>query len=176
MNSVKPPGGKRQRAVRAALAFVLGIFVWSNAHLPRSLPSDRADRIVVEKSKRLMTLYKQGRALAEYRVALGREPRGPKRVEGDRRTPEGNYKIVGRNPASAYHLALRIDYPSDADRKREARPGGDILVHGLPNALGFLGRLHRLADWTRGCIAVTNWEIDAIAEMVPDGTPIEIRP
>lgn len=176
MISVKPPASLRQRTWRVLAAFLLGLVLWGNARLPRPLPSDQADRIVVEKGKRLLTLYKGNDVLETFRVALGREARGPKRIEGDLKTPEGEYRIVGRNPASRYHLALRIDYPNRTDRARETRPGGDILLHGLPNELGWIGRLHRFVDWTRGCIAVTNWEIDAIAEIVPDGTPIEIRP
>jgi murein L,D-transpeptidase YafK len=115
-----------------------------------------------------------------YDVALGEEPVGPKEREGDGRTPEGLYVIDGRNPQSRYHRSLRISYPGPEDAARAAKlgvsPGGDIMIHGLQNGLGWIGALHRTHDWTRGCIAVTNDEIEEIWDLVPDGTPIEIRP
>lgn len=139
-----------------------------------------ADRVVVEKAARRLHLYAGERLLASYAVALGGRPQGHKQREGDGRTPEGLYRISGRNPGSRYHLALRVSYPDARDRARAAAagvdPGGDIMIHGLPNGLGWLGRLHRLFDWTEGCIAVTNAEIEEIWHAVPDGTPIEIRP
>jgi murein L,D-transpeptidase YafK len=152
------------------------------AHWPSpALPADTvADAVLVEKSARRLTLLRDGQPLKVYRVSLGRQPVGPKQREGDRRTPEGRYIIDRRNPASGYHRALHVSYP-DADDVARARalgvpPGGDIMVHGIRNRLGWLGRLHRLADWTQGCIAVTNPEIRELWRAVPDGTPIEIRP
>lgn len=152
------------------------------AHWPtRGLPADaRADAVLVEKSARRLTLLREGQPLKVYRVSLGREPIGAKVREGDRRTPEGAYTIDYRNPASGYHRALHVSYP-DADDVARARelgvpPGGDIMIHGLRNRFGWLGRIHRAADWTQGCIAVTNPEIREIWGAVPDGTPIEIRP
>jgi murein L,D-transpeptidase YafK len=111
---------------------------------------------------------------------LGRNPVGPKLREGDKRTPEGLYAIESHNPRSSFHRALKVSYPSAADRiaaaKRGVAPGGDIMIHGIRNGLGFIGRLQRRLDWTAGCIAVTNPEIEEIYRAVPDGTPIEIRP
>ena len=140
--------------------------------------SRQADFILVDKSDRTMTLYSRGAALKTYTgLQLGGEPLGPKRFEGDERTPEGRYAIDARNPASAYHLSLRISYPSEADRAyaaaRRRSPGGDIFIHGQPNMLPF-GRAP--GDWTDGCIAVSNGEIEELWRAVPDGTPIEIRP
>jgi murein L,D-transpeptidase YafK len=142
--------------------------------------TDRVDRVLVEKAARRLTLLSEGKAVRVYDVALGEEPVGPKEREGDGRTPEGLYVIDGRNPQSRYHRSLRISYPGPEDAARAAKlgvsPGGDIMIHGLQNGLGWIGALHRTHDWTRGCIAVTNDEIEEIWDLVPDGTPIEIRP
>jgi len=104
----------------------------------------------------------------------------PKEREGDGRTPEGHYIIDSRDAASNYHKALHISYPNQQDRARAAKlgvpPGGAIMIHGLPNGMGWLGSAHRLYDWTLGCIAVTDEEIDEIWNMVPVGTAVEIRP
>ncbi len=143
-------------------------------------PGTRADRILVVKSRRAMTLFRSGAELRTYDVALARGGMAPKRREGDALVPEGRYTISGRNPRSAFHLALRISYPEPRDvaaaRARGEPPGGDIMIHGLPNGLGWLGALHRRADWTAGCIAVTDAEIEEIWRVVPDATPIEIVP
>lgn len=137
-----------------------------------------ADRIVIEKHAHTLTLYRQGKVLKTYRVALGRGGIGPKVQAGDNRVPEGLYKIVGRNPHSAFHRALKVGYPTpDQVRQAQARgvdPGGDIMVHGIRNGLGWVGSLQRQVDWTKGCIAVTDREIEEIWHNVPDGTPIEI--
>jgi murein L,D-transpeptidase YafK len=148
--------------------------------LPAGAPTVTADRIVVVKTDRTLTLYRGTQVLRTYKVALGRTPVGPKQEEGDGRTPEGVYVISGRNPQSAFHRSLRISYPNAADRRRAAarrvRPGGDIMIHGLPNGMGALGAAHVSRDWTEGCIAVTDAEIEEIWRMVPNGTRIEIRP
>jgi murein L,D-transpeptidase YafK len=139
----------------------------------------KADRIMLIKSERKLLLLTNGHVLKTYKVALGRNPIGPKIKAGDGKTPEGLYIIDRHNPNSSFHLSLHISYPSDADRNRAYRagasPGGDIMIHGLKNGLGWIGPLHRLVDWTQGCIAVTDKEIDEIAALVPDGTPIEIQ-
>jgi murein L,D-transpeptidase YafK len=138
------------------------------------------ERVLVEKSARRLTLWFAGFAVREYRVALGSDPVGDKLRQGDGRTPEGHYTIDARNPGSEFHRALHISYPSAADvrRAREAGrdPGGEIMIHGLPNGAGWVASEHTKFDWTEGCIAVTNEEIDEIWELVADGTPIEIRP
>lgn len=138
------------------------------------------DSIVVEKSTHRMSLFKDGQLLRTYRVALGRGGPEPKAREGDARTPEGTYFIDRRNPRSCCHLALHISYPNAADvaaaRARGVSAGSDIEIHGLRRGLGRLGRFHRVMDWTHGCIAVTDSEMEEIWRAVPDGTPIIIKP
>ena len=139
-----------------------------------------ADRIQIIKSTRTMTLFSGDTALRIYRVALGTSPIGPKRLEGDHRTPEGIYTIDAKNPQSRFHLSLHVSYPSAVDREQArklgARPGGAIMIHGLAPSFAYLGALHRKVDWTDGCIAVTNSEIEEIWKLVPVGTRVEIRP
>lgn len=139
-----------------------------------------ASRVEVIKHRRILRLYAGDRVLKEYSVALGGEPIGHKLREGDERTPEGIYTLDYRNRHSAFHRSVHISYPSPADQLRAGTngvdPGGMIMIHGLPNKLGWVGRLHRLFDWTDGCIAVTNPEMDEISSAVPDGTRIEIKP
>ncbi|HUX80208.1 MAG TPA: L,D-transpeptidase family protein [Alphaproteobacteria bacterium] len=145
------------------------------------LQSFKVDKVVVHKSKRTLILEGQGRVIKSYKVALGRSPQGHKEQVGDNKTPEGRYIIDRRNPRSAnYHKALHISYPNREDcsnaKKKGCLPGGDIFIHGIRKSLRFLGKAHSLTDWTRGCIAVSNDEIDEIFELVQEGTPIEIRP
>jgi murein L,D-transpeptidase YafK len=139
-----------------------------------------ADRVLVEKAARTLTLFSGDRVLKKYPIRLGRHPSGPKVREGDGRTPEGRYRVDYRNPRSGFHLALHVSYPGQKDLAHAAAAGvpagGDVMVHGLPNGLGWVGRLHRLIDWTNGCIAVTDREMEEIYRAVPDGAPIEIRP
>ncbi|MDE0855509.1 MAG: L,D-transpeptidase family protein [Nevskia sp.] len=147
---------------------------------PPALAPAQADRVLVEKAQRRLTLYRAGVPIRSYRVALGRQPLGPKQRAGDGRTPEGLYLVDGHKADSAFHQALHLSYPNAQDRARAAAlgvpPGGDIMIHGLRNGLGWIGPLHRLSDWTRGCIALTDPEIDEVARLVPDGTVVEIRP
>jgi murein L,D-transpeptidase YafK len=141
---------------------------------------NQADKIVILKSARSMTLFSGGKVLKIYKVALGSAPVGPKRVEGDHKTPEGNYVIDAKNPHSQFHLSLHISYPSAADRETARSmgrpPGGAIMIHGLAKTFAYLGPLHRQTDWTDGCIAITNAEIEEIWTLVPVGTSVEIRP
>jgi len=136
------------------------------------------DYLIVDKSERLMVAYAGGQPVKAWRgLQLGDAPEGHKQFEGDERTPEGRYYIEGRNPGSAYHLSLKVSYPNPADRafaRGQGRsPGGDIFLHGQPNNLPF-GRMP--GDWTDGCIALSNAEIEELWRIVPDGTAIEIRP
>jgi len=139
-----------------------------------------ADRVLVRKAARTLSLFRGDELLRSYHVALGKHPVGHKQQEGDGRTPEGHYVLDYQKADSSFHRALHVSYPSPADvaaaKARNVPPGGQIMVHGLRNDLGWLGRLHRLKDWTNGCIAVTNSEIDEIARVVPVGTPIDIEP
>ena len=157
-----------------------GIAAW--AHWPHSPLPDGvvADRVLVRKSARELDLYDGGKLLRTYPVALGADPIGAKGRKGDGRTPEGRYVIDYRKGDSAFHRALHISYPRRdqvaAARLRGEPPGGLIMIHGLSNGRSWLGRLHRAADWTNGCIAVTNDEIEELWRVVPNGTRIEIRP
>ena len=139
-----------------------------------------ADLVFIEKKARRLTLFRGGKALRSYRVALGFEPVGKKSTEGDGRTPEGRYVIDRRKPNSRFHRALHISYPNAEDKRQAAArgvsPGGDIMIHGLMNGMGWLGKAHLLRDWTLGCIALTNEELDEIWRMAPDGTTVEIVP
>ncbi len=172
---------KRYFTLLTVLLVSLSVAIgWAN-HLDNPLPNDvRADLIVVEKSKRELTVYSQGKPLKTYKVALGREPVGPKRREGDKKTPEGRYTINYRKADSGYFRALHISYPSQADaetaRKEGMSPGRDIMIHGLRNGIGWIGKLHRLADWTLGCVAVTDREMEELWRTVPDGTFVELKP
>lgn len=136
------------------------------------------DYLIVDKSERLMVAYAAGQPVKAWRgLQLGDAPEGHKQFEGDERTPEGRYVIEGRNPGSKYHLSLKVSYPNGDDRAfasaQGRSPGGDIFLHGQPNALP-MGRMP--GDWTDGCIALSNAEIEELWRIVPDGTVIEIRP
>lgn len=159
-------------------AFAIYLYAHHNWNL---LPADTTiDRIVVEKSARRLSIFRHGNQLKNYRIALGRNPLGAKQEEGDMKTPEGIYKIDGRNPQSSFHLALHISYPSDEEKKRATghgvSAGFDIMIHGIQNGRGWIGAFHRWKDWTAGCIAVTDEEIEELWRVTPDGTTIQIGP
>jgi murein L,D-transpeptidase YafK len=172
--------------VRAKILLAVFLIIGATAifffvhHDRKVLPAGTTiDRILVEKSERKLSVLRGGEVLKTYRVALGRNPIGAKEQEGDMKTPEGIYTIDYRNPQSDYHLALHISYPSAEDTTRAAQrgvnAGFDIMIHGLPNGRSWIGAAHRQKDWTAGCIAVTDQEIDEIYRVTPDGTTIEIR-
>ena len=150
---------------------------WPQVPIARNVT---ADKILVEKEKRQLHLLKNGAILKSYRIALGGNPKGTKTQRGDERTPEGIYSIDWRNPKSKYHLSLHISYPNSRDRMQAKRkgvsPGGDIMIHGTPNGLGWIGSLHNLVNWTNGCVAVSDHEIEEIWRAVPNGTVIELLP
>jgi murein L,D-transpeptidase YafK len=162
------------------LPLVLLSVLCAGLALPAGAEGSKADRIVIDKSERVLTLMRGDQPMKRYPVALGAAPKGAKRFEGDQRTPEGVYRIDYRNASSNFHLALRISYPNEADRVRALEagldPGGQIMIHGLRNGQGWLGERHLGGDWTDGCIAVTNAEIEEIWSLVDLGTPVEIRP
>jgi murein L,D-transpeptidase YafK len=143
-------------------------------------PGLHADRVLVLKNERTLQLLNQGKVIKTYKIALGGVPVGPKTRQGDHKTPEGIYLLDWRSAHSHFYKAIHISYPSveerAAARQKGVLPGGDVFLHGLPNGYGFVGVSHRLKDWTDGCVAVTDEEIDEIWKAVPDGTPIEIRP
>jgi murein L,D-transpeptidase YafK len=136
--------------------------------------------VLVEKREHSLTLLDHGKVLKKYRVAFGGDPIGAKARQGDHKTPEGMYQLDRRNAHSRFYRSIHISYPNAQDRARAheagVAAGGDVMIHGLPNGYGWLGSGHRARDWTDGCIAVTNAEMDEIWNAVPDGTPIEIRP
>jgi len=140
----------------------------------------RADRVLVIKNEKRMVLMNNGEIIKSYRVALGRNPAGPKIRQGDCRTPEGRYVLDHRNSHSRFYRSIHISYPNSDDiagaKKRGVNPGEGIMIHGLPKGFEDLGDVHAGRNWTKGCIAVSNEEMDEIWAMVPDGTPIEIRP
>lgn len=142
-------------------------------------PAGPVDRIYVDKSEHWMAVYRGGQIIREFRIALGRGGLKPKERAGDGRVPEGLYAVDAHNPDSAYHLSLHISYPTAAQSAEAAargvQAGGDIMIHGLPNGRGWVGSRHRSVDWTDGCIAVTDPEMDWLFRAVPDGTPVEIR-
>ncbi|MGD0890822.1 MAG: L,D-transpeptidase family protein [Terracidiphilus sp.] len=163
-----------------SFAGVLLVGLGSAMHAQQPASARKADSVLILKKDHVMELLAAGRVIRTYKVALGQGGLAPKERQGDGRTPEGHYVIDARNAASEYHLSLHVSYPNAEDRNRAAKlgvaPGGDIMIHGLPNGKGWIGGGHRMYDWTLGCVAVTNEEIEEIWKLVPVGTPVEIRP
>ncbi len=167
----------------ALAVLAVGGWVWvgwkkdPKSQLPKGVS---IDSLVVLKSARKMMAYAQGEHVRTYDIALGQQPIGHKEVEGDMKTPEGTYSINDRNPNSAYHKNLGISYPNEADiahaESLGKSAGGDIKIHGLKNGMGYIGELHRQQDWTHGCIAVTNEEMDELYESVEVGATIVLMP
>ncbi|MFT3705785.1 MAG: L,D-transpeptidase family protein [Agriterribacter sp.] len=137
------------------------------------------DNIVVFKEKHQLLAYSNGQLIVTYIIAIGKKPVGDKQYEGDQKTPEGFYTISGKNPLSGYHKNLGISYPNAQDieeAQRLSKPvGGDIKIHGLKNGQGYIGKFQRWKDWTNGCIALTDEELDELYDHTPLGTSIEIR-
>jgi len=138
------------------------------------------DSIQVYKSKRKLVFFRNGDVSGEFRISLGFHPKGKKRYEKDGKTPEGLYEIDGKNPKSVAHKNLGISYPNQTDRlfamRAGKKTGGDIKIHGLLKKYSKLGKLHRFYDWTAGCIAITDEEVDYLYENTAVGTPIRILP
>ena len=138
------------------------------------------DKVIAFKERRKMMLVKNGDTLKTYQISLGKNPAGPKEKEGDKKTPEGKYILDWRNPNSKYHLSIHISYPNNDDKRKAAlngvNPGGEIMIHGCPNGLGWNWKYYKVNDWTDGCIAVNNEEIEEIWNVVKNGTEIEIFP
>jgi len=164
----------------ALAPFALAVFSLHalSANDPPLPPSVMADKVVVLKSYRKLLLMRGDEVLKTYFVSLGENPVGPKIRQGDNKTPEGTYILDRHNANSQYHRSIHISYPNGDDLARAKKlgvsPGGELFIHGLPN--DFHGHSEALGDWTEGCIAVTNAEIDEIWRAVADGTPIEIKP
>lgn len=139
-----------------------------------------ADRVVIEKSERELHLLKDGETFRTFKIALGLQPIGDKVMEGDFKTPEGNYLLDLRNPRSEFFLSIHVSYPNQEDRRYAASkgvpPGGAIMIHGQPNEPSRSETYYQTQDWTNGCIAVSNSDMIDIWLMIGDNTPIEIRP
>jgi murein L,D-transpeptidase YafK len=165
---------------RVFLALPVAVIVLIGAWLEAQSTAQRVDRIVIVKSTREMTLMSGGKPFKTFKVALGTQPVGAKDRQGDHKTPEGSYVIDSKIENSQFHHALHISYPNAADRERARKlgvsPGGDVEIHGLGAKFGWVGSMHRQVDWTDGCVAVTNEEIDEIYPLVAVGTPVDIRP
>lgn len=165
-------------SVRVLVAGI--IFLTTLPLLFPETPGTVIDRVVVYKHEHRLVLLSLGKEVRSYRVALGGNPVGPKIQQGDHRTPEGAYVLDSRNPNSHFYKALHVSYPNSRDvaaaKKLGVSPGGDIMVHGLPRKYAWVGKSHTMHDWTDGCIAVANDEMDEIWRLVRIGTPIEIKP
>ena len=142
--------------------------------------ADKADIVVVQKKDRVMLLMKNGKEFKRYKIVLGGNPIGHKQQEGDQRTPEGNYVLDYKKSDSSFYKAIHVSYPHIEDKKRAKQlgvnPGGFIMIHGQKNGFGWLSGLAQQFDWTDGCIAVKNSEMDEIWDAVDVGTPIQINP
>jgi len=142
--------------------------------------SVRADSLLIVKSERKLYVLKNGEVLRAMDIALGLMPEGPKQREGDFRTPEGHYFLEAKNPNSDYFLSVKISYPNETDRARARAegvdPGGEIMIHGLPNEPRYRESRYSDMDWTDGCVAVSNSDMIDIWLMTAPGMPIEIRP
>lgn len=150
------------------------------ASSPPAHISQLADKILIVKSAHTLTLMSGDQVLHVYKVSLGRDPIGPKMRKGDHRTPEGEYTIDAKKEHSRFYRALHISYPGPADQQRARAdgfdPGGDVEIHGVENGLGWIGGLQRRVDWTDGCIALTDSEMDEIWDAVKVGTRVGIKP
>ena len=163
----------------APLSLLLAVLAGAPTLAQQARAGEKADLVVVDKSERTLWVYQDGKAIRTYRgLQFGDAPRGHKRFQGDEKTPEGRYTLDYANPQSSYYLSLHVSYPNAQDRAyaraRGRSPGGDIFLHGQPNGMPFDERVE--GDWTDGCIALSNREIAEIWSLVPDGTPIHIRP
>ncbi len=152
-------------------------YFYPERELDTSIP---IQKILVLKSNRRLFLLNKNKIIKEYKISLGRNPKGEKHFEGDGKTPEGLYKIESKNPRSTCYLNLGISYPAQKDilfaKEHGKKPGGLIKIHGLLNGYGFIGKFHRWTDWTNGCIGLTNNEMKEIFDNVKIGMTIEIRP
>ena len=167
-----------RQAVLAFFALAAFSLQSQSASDPPLPASAKADRLIVLKGERKLLLIKGDEVLKTYSVSLGGSPVGPKVREGDSRTPEGKYVLDRHNSHSQFHKSIHISYPNAEDlaraRKLGVPPGGDVFLHGEPN--DYHGPSQQLGDWTDGCIAVSNADMDEIWRAVADGTPIEIKP
>ena len=168
-----------RRRLSGAMLLFLALAACQGAG-PELKPGEKADLVVVEKNRHTLSLYKEGKLLAAYHAAFGGDPAGPKEREGDNKTPEGRYLLDYKNAGTGYHKAIHISYPNAQDiaraRKLGVQPGGAIMVHGQKNNYGWASFITQRFDWTLGCVALANDDMDEVWDHVEVGTPIEIRP
>lgn len=174
--------------MKALLKIFLGLVVLTailfaiDQYIPALLAENvpKADKVLVKKAERKLFLMINNSVIKSYDIGLGKNPVGHKQREGDSKTPEGNYILDYRNPESSYHLSIHISYPDQNDLKRADSSGysagGDIMIHGKPNFFGWIPFVYDKTDWTDGCIAVGNIDIEEIWKAVADSTNIEIQP
>jgi murein L,D-transpeptidase YafK len=140
----------------------------------------KADRVLVKKSEHKLFLLRKEIVYETFHVVFGPRPQGPKLTEGDERTPEGDYILDYKKSPSIFYKSIHISYPNAADRLRSAqaglRPGGQIMIHGHPDVDQFIGEDARHFNWTNGCIAMANEDMDILWEAIDVGTPITIEP
>jgi murein L,D-transpeptidase YafK len=160
--------------------FCLSFVALSQASAVETLDGKIIDKVLVLKSAHQLQLINDGKPLKTYRISLGKNPRGPKLMEGDKRTPEGFYWIDWRKTSNNFNLAMHISYPNITDSARARRegvePGGMIMIHGTPDTEDTPEDLFHTLDWTDGCVAMRNMDMREVWNLVPDGTMIEIRP
>ncbi|MEZ5930568.1 MAG: L,D-transpeptidase family protein [Alphaproteobacteria bacterium] len=169
----------RYRVVLAMAIIAMAASRPATGQLP-AIVHDPVDLVIIYKSDRLLQLKRKGDVVRSFKIALGAQPKGHKLAEGDNRTPEGVYTLDWRNPHSQFYRSIHISYPHEMDqasaRRRGVQPGGLVMIHGLPNGRQAVDMNHPINDWTNGCIAVTNAEMDEIWSLVEDGTTIIIFP
>ena len=166
-------------SLRTALQFLITVVLLA-VFAGVATPGQTADRVLVIKSKERLYLIRNDEVFASYHLVFGANPKGHKQQLGDERTPEGHYTLGYKNAHSSFYKSIHISYPNRQDRIRAREqgvsPGGDIMIHGQPNDWAWISPLSRFFNWTDGCIALSNRDMDAVWEAVPSGTPIEIRP
>lgn len=142
--------------------------------------AEKADLVRVNKSEGKLYLLKSGKTFAGFPVVFGAQPKGHKQQEGDERTPEGRYVLDYKKADSGYFKAIHISYPNAQDvaraKQRGISPGGAVMIHGQKNGLGWLSPVAQLVNWTNGCIALSNKDMQVVWEAVDAGTPIEVEP
>ena len=171
-------------ALQAVLYILTTIILFALLALPAgtgtAFAEQTADRVLVIKSKKRLYLIQDNEVFASYHVVFGENPKGHKQQQGDQRTPEGHYILGYRNVNSSFYKSIHISYPNKQDRirarERGVSPGGDIMIHGQPNEWAWISPFSRFVNWTDGCIALSNRDMDAVWDAVRPGTPIEIRP
>ena len=172
-------GDKRDMKSIIFIFLMLSSYLFSSSSLDKNGSIKYATKVIVDKSDRRLYLFYHNQLLKSYHISLGKKPKGPKRVEGDKKTPEGSYILDFKKKNSSYYRAIHISYPNKSDieyaKKLGKSPGGAIMIHGQPNGWGWLSPIMQRFDWTSGCIALSNKDMDEIWKLVKTGTPIIIR-